>query len=153
MPRWYSTTTAEAPACTYEVVRIEPEDMWIQASNGETGAVPSLDHSWEKGWLSEFLTSLIDDGAQPLADVASGAEHGAKMSCNEFKRFMFNAHGDVRGDRNELEDTYNALASHSNVDFVGMTQVLNGDGKVRGMHWRVVTQASTLRMTDDGDER
>ncbi|KAL0944773.1 uncharacterized protein CTRU02_202660 [Colletotrichum truncatum] len=61
-------------------------------------------------------------------------DYGAsKITCLEFKRHIFNAPENGRGDRNLLEAVYEALPSEYNVDFIGMTQFLNQFAK--GFFW------------------
>ncbi|GKT50803.1 uncharacterized protein ColSpa_10984 [Colletotrichum spaethianum] len=51
------------------------------------------------------------------------------MTCNDFKRYLFNAPTDSMGDRNLLQDAFAALPSQTNVDFMGVTQALNSGAK------------------------
>ncbi|EXF81289.1 hypothetical protein CFIO01_07809 [Colletotrichum fioriniae PJ7] len=129
VPRWYSTTTIPAPVCTAEVVLVDVEKIEHWADDSQR---PSLDHVWEKSWLTKFLASTISNDAASLQQGADG--EARKMTCNDFKRYIFNTlDQNGVGTQNLLHEVYKSLPSHENVEFVGMIQELNGNAK--GLLW------------------
>ncbi|KAH9903920.1 hypothetical protein F4778DRAFT_733217 [Xylariomycetidae sp. FL2044] len=129
VPRWYSTTVSPA-ACTPEVVKVDVAnypDGPTDTSNQDKAKVAqraTIDHSWEKGWLTDFFDSIIDDSATVLAD-ASDAGSG-KMTCDDFNKYIFDS-----GNENFIADLYTGLPSKepANLDFIGMTDNLNANCK------------------------
>ncbi|KAH0443858.1 hypothetical protein CcaCcLH18_00684 [Colletotrichum camelliae] len=89
VPRWYSLRSAEAPACTPTTVPLTTQDMYdvmqrlkkvgeenpkdIKKQFNNQGSRPSLDHIWEKSWLTEFLEEdILSIKAAPLAGLPYG---------------------------------------------------------------------------------
>ncbi|KAI0405762.1 hypothetical protein F4802DRAFT_170814 [Xylaria palmicola] len=122
VPRWY-TTTVDYAACTPSVVRVKAGD-YPDGDKTDTNQAASMDHSWEKGWLKLFFSSIIDDNAPKLASLTD--EGDRKMNCADFNNYIFDS-----GTQNLILDVFNGLPSKDllNLDYIGMTKHLNGDCK------------------------
>ncbi|KAI0470502.1 hypothetical protein GGR56DRAFT_683891 [Xylariaceae sp. FL0804] len=122
VPRWYSTTV-EPATCTPAVVQRDVA-AYPDGKNSKSPQRASMDHSWEKGWLTTFFESIIDDNTPPLLGT-SGTGNG-KISCSDFNNYMFS------GTQNLLKAIYDGLPSSANIDqldFIGMTATLNDNCK------------------------
>lgn len=89
-----------------------------------------MDHAWEKSWLTEFFSSIVVQKATSFADTKETVPDD--ISCDDFLLYMFNSKNGARGTKNLLKSVYdNGIASTAHLDFVGMTQVINNEWKVR----------------------
>ncbi|KAI9157900.1 hypothetical protein HJFPF1_05884 [Paramyrothecium foliicola] len=126
LPAWYiSTTAGVAPDCTPTVIRVnaveydakmrevEEKEKDEKIKKETLKMVPSMDHSWEKGWLTQFFT-----------DVVLGSSGQDAMSCDDFNKYIFQ-------DKqiNLISDLYKSLPSNEFLEFIAMSQWLNGDSK------------------------
>jgi hypothetical protein len=124
VPRWYSATM-DASACAPTVVKIDANTYTDGDGKSNQRQRATIDHSWEKGWLKEFFSSIIDDNAQQLEGASS--QGSGKMTCADFNKYVFDS-----GAQNLIWDVFNGLPSKepANMDFVGMTDSLNSNCKV-----------------------
>ena len=122
VPRWF-TQTVDSQKSIPTITRISAAQYTDTAGSSE--GRPSVDHAWENSWLHEFFTSMIDESAEAL-DKVEGAGEG-KLTCADLKRYMFASDGTSRGTQNLLTGVWGSLASHKNMDFVGMSQYLNSE--------------------------
>ncbi|KAK7750712.1 hypothetical protein SLS62_007412 [Diatrype stigma] len=144
VPRWYSTTVAPA-ACTPTVVKVDVANYPDGAAGGTQRA--TIDHSWEKGWLTDFFDTIIDDSAPAIA--GSAASSSGKMTCADFNKYLFDS-----GNQNLISSIYAGLPSKepANMDFIGMTDNLNADckGAVSNpdLHLKKIPTIVALDVTD-----
>ncbi|KAI1393091.1 uncharacterized protein F4822DRAFT_426286 [Hypoxylon trugodes] len=76
----------------------------------------SLDHAYEKSWIKDFFTQIVAE--------ASG---NGKLSCADLNQFFFPTVNKCQ--HNLMQPIWNSIASEKNLDFIVMSQYLNGDGK------------------------
>ncbi|KAI0179934.1 hypothetical protein GGR52DRAFT_587445, partial [Hypoxylon sp. FL1284] len=129
VPRWYSTTV-DAAACTPTVVKVgvaNYPDGGTQTNDKDKKKVlqrATMDHSWEKGWLTDFFGSIIDNSAPDLSGVKNAGS--GKMTCADFNKYIFGS-----GSQNLIDAVYKGLPSKDpdHLDYIGMTDNLNADCK------------------------
>lgn len=72
----------------------------------------------EKSWFKGFLEQLVAP--------SSGS---GKLSCNDLNNFFFPKAATGTCQFNLIQAAWNGIASEKNLDFIAMSQYLNGDGK------------------------
>ena len=110
--RYYRSTTA--PACTPTITQINA-DQWNFPQSGP--GIPendkiSVDHAYEIGFLKSFMESIIDK-SNGLTCAHANSQFFDSGSCPD----------------NRLQPIFGSLPSYRNLDFIAMSQWLNGDAK------------------------
>ena len=72
----------------------------------------------EKSWIKEFFESVI-----------SSTNAANKLSCAQTNQYFFPSSGSCN--HNIMQSVWDALASNTNLDFIMMSQYINGQGKGR----------------------
>ncbi|KAI0469711.1 hypothetical protein GGR56DRAFT_244607 [Xylariaceae sp. FL0804] len=80
----------------------------------------SLDHAYEKSWIKDFFNQLVGSSSS-----------SSKLACNDLNAFFFPKDPNGACQYNLVQDAWNAIGSDKNLDFVAMSQFVNGDGKGR----------------------
>ncbi|KAF3059948.1 hypothetical protein GL218_04399 [Daldinia childiae] len=126
VPRWYSTTIDEY-ACTPVVTKVAVEEYknGDQRTNQPRDGA-SMNHSWEKGWLTEFFETTISKDAPSDTSKVNNVGDG-KLTCDEFNEYIFDS-----GEVNLLSNIFSGLPSDKpgQMEFIGMTSNLNDFFKV-----------------------
>lgn len=85
----------------------------------------TVDHAYEKKWLTAFLRQIVD----PSVDTVQGLSDGERMkiNCDDLKYYI-----DDAPDSNLLDDVTNQFPSDTQFtdDLIGMEQWVNSDAKV-----------------------
>lgn len=130
--RWLIATTDTAN-CAPSIVSLSALDYqaaWDSAPKlRRKMCAPTLDHAFEKNWLSLFLQSIIDPNAQPLSSVPSTLYVIRRINCADLHNFFFGVHRT----RNTMGELFNAMAGGDAnfLSLAGMSKSLNNEAKVR----------------------
>lgn len=134
--RWLSATT-DPVNCGPSIVSITGPEFHAAEVPGNQYKFPSMDHAFEKNWLTLFLANITDPNAQPLSNVPSQFYVVRTINCADLHNFFFGP----SQSRNAMGDLFNAMPG-GDINFLnlaGMSSNLNRDAKVRHseVHHRV----------------
>lgn len=126
--RWLSATT-DPVNCGPSIVSITGPEFHAAEEPDNTKTSPTMDHAFEKNWLTLFLANITDPNAQPLSNVPSTFYVVTTINCVDLHNFFFG----TSQSRNAMGDLFNAMPG-GDVNFLelaGMSLNLNRDAKVR----------------------
>lgn len=147
--RWLSTTTDPAN-CAPSIVSIaapafeNARNQGIASGRKPGGLAPSVDHVFEKHWLSDFFASIIDPNAPPLSTIGK-YYRVRKINCDDLHNYGF---GHQRT-RNDMGAVFNATPG-GDINFLGlagMAQCINGHAKVMCPNWPIPERNVAHHMT------
>lgn len=129
--RWLSATT-DPINCGPSIVSITGPEFHAAEVAGSKYTFPSMDHAFEKNWLTLFLANVTDPNAQPLSNVPGQRYVVRSINCVDLHNFFFG----TSQSRNAMGDLFNAMPGGDTnfLDLAGMSANLNRDAKVRYSH-------------------
>lgn len=128
--RWLSATT-DPNNCVPSIVSITgPEFQAAHArADDRSKSRPSMDHAFEKNWLTLFFANITNPNAQPLSSVPSKHYVIDTINCADLQNFFFG----TQLSRNAIGELFNAMpgGDANFLSLVGMSYHLNSHAKVR----------------------
>lgn len=135
MLRWLSQTI-NAANCLPSIVEVTGPQLRINQGIDKNAGIAviwsreTLDHTFERHWIAQFFSSIIDEQAPPLATLQQ-YYRAQNISCEDLHNFFFG----LPRSRNSMADFYNAMpgGDKNYLDLVGTSEKLNKEMKV-SMH-------------------